>query len=88
MGRAAAEDVAAIAARARGAAEALHREGVPVRHVQTAFLPEDEVCLHLFEGASAADVERTLRRAALAVDRIVEARATEHPPTHGERGSP
>jgi len=75
MWRGAAGDVAAIAARVRGAAEALAREGVSVRHLQTAFLPDDEVCLHLFEGPSAADVAETLRRAALAADRIVEARA-------------
>ena len=86
--RAAADDVAAIAERVRGAAESLGREGVPVRYVQTAFLPEDEVCLHLFESRAAADVAETLRRAALAVDRIVQARpggpggrATVSPPS-------
>jgi len=75
MGRGSADDVAAVAARARVAAEALGREGVDVRHLQTAFLPGDEVCLHLFEAASAADVAETLGRAALPADRIVEARA-------------
>jgi hypothetical protein len=61
------------ARRARLAAEALAEEGVRVRHVRTSFLPDDEVCLHLFEAPSADAVSEAMRRAALAVDRIVEA---------------
>ena len=61
------------ARRARLAAEALAAEGLRVRHVRTSFLPDDEVCLHLFEAPSADAVSEAMRRAALAVDRIVEA---------------
>ena len=60
------------ARRAQLAAEALAEEGVRVRHVRTSFLPDDEVCLHVFEAPSAEAVCETMRRAALAVDRIVE----------------
>ena len=38
----------------------------------SSFLPDDEVCLHLFEAPSADAVSEAMRRAALAVDRIVE----------------
>jgi hypothetical protein len=61
------------ARRARLAAEALAAEGLRVRHVRTSFLPDDEVCLHFFEAPSADAVSEAMRRAALAVDRIVEA---------------
>jgi hypothetical protein len=60
------------ARRAGLAAEALAAEGLRVRHVRTSFLPDDEVCLHLFEAPSADAVSEAMRRAALAVDRIVE----------------
>jgi hypothetical protein len=62
-----------LARRARTAAEELTREGVPVRHVRTIFVPEDETCLLLFEGATEESVEAALRRAHLCADRIAEA---------------
>jgi Nickel responsive protein SCO4226-like len=66
-------EVREAAARARLAAEALALEGWRVRHLHTTFVPEDEVCLHVFEAASAEAVNEAMRRAALAADRIVEA---------------
>lgn len=60
------------ASRARRAAEALAAEGTPIRHLRTTFVPQDEMCLHLFEAASARVVEEAMQRAALAADRIVE----------------
>ena len=38
------------------------------------FLPEDETCFHLFEGASADAVGEVTARACIAFDRIVEVR--------------
>jgi hypothetical protein len=61
------------AGRARRAAEALSAEGRHVRYLRTTFVPTDEMCLHVFEAASAHVVEEAMRRAALATDRIVEA---------------
>jgi hypothetical protein len=66
-------EVPEAADRARLAAEALSLEGWRVRHLHTTFVPEDELCLHVFEAASAEAVNEAMRRAALAADRIVEA---------------
>lgn len=60
------------ASRARRAAEALAAEGAPIRHLRTTFVPQDEMCLHLFEATSVRVVEEAMQRAALAADRIVE----------------
>jgi hypothetical protein len=65
-------DLHETARRARLGAEALAAEGLRVRHLRTSFLPDDEVCLHVFEAPSADAVSEAMRRAALAVDRIVE----------------
>jgi uncharacterized protein DUF4242 len=58
---------------ARRAAELATGEGVAVRYLRTTLLPSDETCFHLFEAASAADVEAAAARAGLACDRVVEA---------------
>jgi hypothetical protein len=68
-----AHEARASAGRARAAAERLSGEGVPIRHVRTTFLPDDETCFHLFEAASAEAVEEVRRRAALGRARIVPA---------------
>jgi hypothetical protein len=65
-------DLRETARRAQLGAEALAAEGLHVRHLRTSFLPDDEVCLHVFEAPSADAVSEAMRRAALAVDRIVE----------------
>jgi hypothetical protein len=78
-----------IAARARSSAEQLTREGVPVRHRQTIYVPADEMCFCLYEAASADSVARLSRRAAIAAGRIVEARLChEHRSQGGRAGSP
>jgi hypothetical protein len=64
-------------ARARLAAAALAAEGCRVRHLHTTFVPEDELCLHVFEASCLEAVTEAMRRAALAADRIVEAVARE-----------
>jgi hypothetical protein len=55
--------------RARLAAEL----GDGVRYLRTTFLPGDETILHLFEAPSASAVDEAGRRAALPIERIVEA---------------
>ena len=55
------------------AAEALTREGTPVRFGGSIYVPEDEICLLSFDAPSADDVERVAERAALRLLRIVEA---------------
>ena len=63
----------AAARDARMAAEELVREGTPVRHVRTTFLPDDETCLHVFEAASEEAIGEACRRAGIGTGRIVPA---------------
>ena len=62
-----------VAAQARAAAEQLSVEGTPVRFLRSIFVPEDGSCFFLYEGPSADAVGEAGRRAALAVERVVEA---------------
>jgi hypothetical protein len=59
-------------ARVRRAARAVSAQGTPVRYLRSIFIPVDESCFHLFEGASAEAVEEVSRQAELEHDRIVE----------------
>ena len=59
--------------RARVAAAELTREGTPVRHVRSIFVPEDETCFFLYEAESADAVREAARRAGLVFERIAEA---------------
>ena len=59
--------------RARLGAEALTREGKPVRYLRSIFVPEDETCLFLYEAASADDVREAATRAALRFERVAGA---------------
>jgi hypothetical protein len=60
--------------RARLAADELTREGTLVSCLRSIFVPEDETCYLLFEASSADDVRSATTRAALAFERIAEAR--------------
>jgi hypothetical protein len=68
-----AADLRHAAARVRKAAEQLAREGTPVRHLRSIYLPEDETCFHFFEAADAETVREASRRATLMYQRVVEA---------------
>ncbi len=59
-------------ARPRRAAEELARKGTAVRYVRAIYVPDDEICLHLFEAPSAGAVAAAAERAELLADRIVE----------------
>ena len=71
--RSRASDANATARRVGAAVAELSSEGVPIRHVRTTFLPDDETCFHLVEASSAADVDDLCRRAGLGNVRIVVA---------------
>jgi hypothetical protein len=62
--------------RVRKATEEISAGGVPVRHVRSVFVPEDEIALQFFEASAAEVVVEVSRRAGLAYERIVE--VTEH----------
>lgn len=72
-GRVSAEEARQAATRVRRAATAMRRRGVPIRHVRSIFLPEDEMWFHLFEAGSAEEVGELASRARLAYDRITRA---------------
>jgi hypothetical protein len=77
--RAGAHEVRAMGRRARAAADALAREGVPISYVRTTYLPDDETCFHLFEAASPDIVEEAGRRAELGRVRVILALETSRP---------
>ena len=68
-----AEALSGLEERARAAAAELSRSGSRVRHVRTTFLPEDELCLHVFEASSREAVLEAARRAGLPDARVTEA---------------
>jgi nicotinamidase-related amidase len=61
-----------LVASAGRAAEAARRAGIPVRHVRSFLAPDDEMCFHVFQAASAADVVRAADLGSLDHDRITE----------------
>lgn len=65
--------VAHGAERARIAAKQLARDGTPIRFVRSIFVPEDETCFYLYEAETVEAVREAARRAALPLERIVEA---------------
>jgi hypothetical protein len=65
------QDARAAGLRVSTVAEELSREGTPVRHVRTTFVPGDETCFLFFEAASAEAVGELCRRAAIDSPRIV-----------------
>jgi hypothetical protein len=68
------------------AAERLIREGTPIQHLRSIHVPEDEMCLLLFEATDPASVHEATRRAGLAVARVVAA-IEEAAPTRRGRDS-
>jgi hypothetical protein len=61
------------AERARQAAEELSRQGPPVYHLRSIFVPGDETCFHLYEAASVERVREAAKRAGLPFERVSEA---------------
>ena len=56
-----------LVARARGATG-----GTAVTHVRSYFVPEDDMCMHVFEGPSVAAVRAIAATAGLEPERIVQ----------------
>lgn len=71
--RSRAHEARATARRARAAAKALAREGVPIRFIRTTYLPDDETCFYFFEAVSTDIVAEAGRRAELGRVRVVPA---------------
>jgi hypothetical protein len=65
--------VPALAERMRRASETLAGTGRDVEYLRSAFVPEDELCLHWFAASSSAVVAEVARLAALEWERVVEA---------------
>jgi hypothetical protein len=70
-------DLRETAERARRAADELRRAGVRVRHLRALYLTSDQTCFHLFEAESPTSVVEVGRRAAIPVERVVEALDSE-----------
>jgi Protein of unknown function (DUF4242) len=69
------EDLNSFELRLRRAAEIVSRNGMPVEHVRSVHIPDDETCFHFFEAASAEAVGAAGRQAGIVFDRITEALA-------------
>jgi hypothetical protein len=65
-------ELSSLSTRARDAARALAQAGLDIAYLRSAFVPEDEVCLHWFIAASPAAVTEVARLAGLEVDRVIE----------------
>ena len=59
--------------RARRASEQLTNEGKHVRYLSTIFIPQDEICFHLYEAQAADLVDEASLLAQIAYERIVPA---------------
>lgn len=65
-------ELSSLAARARDAAQSLAEAGQEVAYLRSAFVPEDEVCLHWFIASTPALVTEFGRLAKLEFDRVIE----------------
>ena len=63
----------AASARVRLSAERIADEGVPLRFVHAALIPEEETALCLFEATSSRAVEEAYARASVGYERIIDA---------------
>jgi hypothetical protein len=68
-----AEGQAEVTARARAAADELAREGARLRHLDCIFVPEDEMCLLLYEADSPELAREASLRAGIECERVLEA---------------
>jgi hypothetical protein len=78
LSRARRGELSSQATRARDAASALANDGQAVAYLRSAFVPEDEVCLHWFIAPSPAALTEVARLAKIEFDRVIE--ELEQPP--------
>ena len=76
--------LADAAVRARAASEQLTSEGRQVRYLRTIFVPQDEICFHLYEAQAADAVGEVSLRAEIEYERIVRAISFSHSTVKGE----
>jgi Protein of unknown function (DUF4242) len=69
----AAEQLEELAARSRAAADEMAREGAPLRYIEAIVVPEDEMCLLVYEADSAELALEASARAGIACGRVLEA---------------
>ena len=67
------DQLAAAAAKAKTTTAEMSRQGTPVRYLRSTFVPGENKCYCLFEGASEQAVKEANERAELPFERIVEA---------------
>jgi hypothetical protein len=72
-------ELQALSAKARSAAERVNSDELPVRFLRSIFVPDDETCFVLCEAASFDAVRKTAERAALTFERIAEAIPSRDP---------
>ena len=65
------ERPAEVSAAARAGAEELAREGRHVRYVRSIYVPEDETCFLVYDGADVETVSRAATRAGIAYERVL-----------------
>lgn len=68
-----ADDLPAAAGAAKSTTAEMTEEGTPVRYLRSTFVPTEEKCYCLFEGASEDAVKEANERASLPYERIYEA---------------
>lgn len=68
-----AEQLPAAAGAAKSSTAQMTEEGTPVRYLRSTFVPSEEKCYCLFEGASEDAVREANERAQLPYERIYEA---------------
>ena len=74
--------LADAAMRAGAACDALASEGTHVRYLRTIFVPQDEICFHLYEAQAADAVGEASLRAEIAYERIVRAVSVDRNDSH------
>lgn len=67
------EQLTAAAGRAKSTTQQMRDEGMQVRYLRSTFLPAEEKCFCLFEGASPDLVEQANKRAEIPFEKIQEA---------------
>ena len=76
-------DVAEVESRVREAAAELAGPNAEVRYLRSIFVPDDELCMHLFDADSVEAVSEVTRRAGISADRIAEAASSANQGTEG-----